>query len=222
MQKDSGIFGGTSTRDVRRAVRTAAAKTEVKSIVLVIDSPGGSVDGLAELGDSVAEATRKKRVIAQVDGMAASAGYYVASQANRIFAGRMDLVGSLGSKMVLVDTSLAATQQGIRVIPVDTGDFKSAGEPGTEITPAQVQQFQRLVDQFGQDFKKMIRRGRKGMSHAEIDAVFDGRIWTAADALDLGLIDGIATLDETINREQPSRNGTSRRQRLAVAKAKIK
>jgi len=201
MEKRSSWFGmwmgWASTERIRRQVERATGDATVKTILLRIDSPGGTVDGLAELGDTVFRARDSKRVVAQVDGMAASAAYYVAAQASEINAGRLDLIGSIGVKFVLWDSSKAFELAGIKVIPVDTGDFKSAGEPGTEITDAHVAHFQGLVDATFADFQKAVSRGR-GMNAAAVKAVADGRVWLAAEAKSLGLIDTIQTLDGTM------------------------
>src|SRR5699024_4511213 len=127
---------------IRAAVQSAMADDAVDNIVLVIDSPGGSTAALSDLGDTIAWAREHKTIISQVDTMAASAAYYVAAQTSKIYAGRMDLVGSIGVRMTLYDYSKAFGDAGIKAIPIDTGEFKSAGEIGTEITEAQIAEFQ--------------------------------------------------------------------------------
>lgn len=200
MIKGSSI-GGADTRAVQREVRIAAADPDVSGIMLLIDSPGGSVDGLAELGDTVASAARSKPVVAQADGMIASAAYYVASQADAIYAQRMDMVGSLGARLLLYDYSQMFKNEGVEAVPVDTGAYKSAGATGTPITRQQRADYQRIVDAFGNDFRRAIMRGR-GMTASRVGKVFDGRIWTAKEAKALGLIDGIASPGETFAKLQ--------------------
>lgn len=203
------LFGGTSTAMVTRAVQAARADPDVKSALLIVDGPGGSVDGLAELGDAIWALRQEKRVIAQISGMAASAHYYVASQAHQIFAHRMDMVGSIGTKIILLDASKAFEEGGLEVVVVDTGEFKSAGEFGTEITDAQRADFQRVVDGFFEDFVAMIARGR-GMAKAKVLEAADGRMFLASEAVDMGLINGIRTLDETIARITATRRRAQR------------
>lgn len=192
-------YGIVGTRQVQAALQSAIADKGVESIVLRVDSPGGSVDGLAEFGDFVLAARQVKPVIAQVDGMAASAAYYVASQATKIYAGRMDLIGSIGTRLMLYDFSRAFEKEGVRAIPIDTGKYKSAGAMGTEITKEQQADFQRLVDAYFNDFVSTIVRGR-GMAESQVRKVADGRVFTAAEALELGLIDGIQTIENTLRR----------------------
>lgn len=222
MMKTTGFLGRflglTSTAEVTQAIEAAGADEEVDQVVLLIDSPGGSVAGLSELGDAVARVAADKEVIAQVDSMAASAAYYVAARASKIYSGRMDMVGSIGARMFMLDLSKAFENEGIEPVVIDTGEFKSAGAPGTEITDRQKADFQRVVDGFFADFRDTVMEGR-GMTRAQFDAVGDGRMFFAEEAVELGLIDGIQTLSTTIAQIAPQRRGrrtTAARKRIDV------
>ncbi len=215
------MFGSTSTQAIEAAIREAAAEESVKSIMMRIDSPGGSVDGLAELGDAIFQARDQKPVIAQITGMAASAGYYVASQATKIFAQRMDMVGSIGTVFSLIDASKAFEEAGLEVVTIDTGEFKSAGEFGTEITDRHKAEFQKIVDGFFNDFISVIVRGR-GISEKKVREAADGRMFFAEEAVSLGLIDGIRTAEEThAAMTKTIRSKNKARTRMALAKNRI-
>ncbi|MCX7429017.1 MAG: S49 family peptidase [Planctomycetia bacterium] len=201
------LFDGTSTEQVTEAVTKAAADDRVKSILLRIDSPGGSCAGLAEAADAILAARAVKPVVASVCGLCCSAAYLLASQAGQIFAHRMDLIGCIGSKMMLYDFSKMFTEAGIRAVPIDTGPYKSAGEPGTEITPAHEAYFQGIVDQFFGDFIQSIVRGRR-MPEAAVRKVADGRVFVAGEALKLRLIDGIQSFDSTLAALQEGAGST--------------
>lgn len=210
------LFNVTDTATATRAVQQAAGDDHVKAIMLVIDSPGGSVAGLAELGDAIFEARRHKLVVAQSDGMIASAAFYAASQATIIAAHRMDLVGSLGARLVLYDLSVAFEREGIEPVVLDTSPedrpFKSAGTLGTPITPAQRQDFQRVVNAFGDDFRAILRRGRR-LDEQDIERVFTGSVWIAdPEGAGLGLVDRIATLEQTFDRARGEAEGRPRLQ----------
>ncbi len=210
------IFGGTSTRQAQLAVEASAMDSKVRAIVLRLDSPGGSVDGLDQLGDAVFKAREQKPVIAQVDGLAASAAYYVASQATKIYSGRMDMVGSIGTRIMLYDFSRLFKNEGIEAVPIDTGKFKSAGAMGVEITDEQKADFQRIVNAYYNDFLAAIKRGRP-MTMPAIRKVADGRVFLASEALELGLIDGIQPIEKTLRQLQPrsQRRRNVSQQRLA-------
>ena len=194
------LFGGDdfgTTVALTKAFDAAAADETVESILLRIDSPGGSVDGLAELVDAVKAAAEKKQVIAQVEGMMASAALHVASGATRIFAQRMDMIGSIGSRMMLIDISEQLEREGVKVITIDTGEFKSAGVPGVPVTENHIAHFQGIVDAFFSDFVAAVAEGR-GMTNQAVLELADGRMFMAEEAVENGLIDGIQTLGETL------------------------
>lgn len=208
-------YGIAGTDATRMAIQAAVEDPDVEHILLRIDSPGGSVAGLDLLGDTVARA--EKPVTALVDGMAASAAYYVAAQADRVLLGRNDLVGSIGTRMLLYDYSKAFEQAGIEAVPIDTGPFKSAGAVGTEITDEQRADFQRIVDFYFTDFVGAVARGRE-LTEKAVRAVADGRLFTPDEALDAGLVDGVATFEE-VRRDLRSRRGRktdASRARLAL------
>lgn len=222
MTKNPGFFtrffGGTSTRMVQKAVEIAAADKGVDTVIMPVDSPGGSVDGLAELGDAVFKARESVTVIGQVEGLCASAAYYPISQADKVFAGRMDMIGSIGTRLVLFDESKAFEEAGIETVVIDTGAFKSIGEPGTEVTDEQKAELQKTVNLFFADFKAVIARGRgRRLSAARLDEVADGRVFLADEAKALGLIDGIQTLDVTINKLSARRGRAQANNRLRQA-----
>lgn len=195
----SEVLAGTEA--VRRALEAAAADPQVKAVLLRIDSPGGTVDGLAELGETIAAVAARMPVIAQSDGMIASAAYYAAVHATAIYAQRMDEVGSIGTRWAIYDFSKMFEEAGIKAIPIDSAPadrpHKSAGLMGTAITDTQIAHWQHIVDVYFADFRAAVMRGRK-LTAAQFDAVADGRMFVAAEAAELGLIDGVQSLDATL------------------------
>lgn len=199
-------YGLTDTGILTSGIRQAASASDVDAIVIRVNSPGGSVDGLYELGEAVKAATLSKPVVAVVDGMAGSAAYYAIAGASRIYAGKMDLIGSIGTRMVIHDYSKMFENAGVKAIAIDTGEHKSAGEPGTVITDAQIEEFQRLVDGYFAEFMNVVRSGR-GLAGESLEAVSDGRMFFANDgtsesALALGLIDDVEYLENVIKLTQ--------------------
>ena len=112
MQKGRSKFGGVSTIDQRKYLRSAVADNQVRSILLVIDSPGGTVSGTQSLADEVRAADAQKPVIAHFEDLGASAAYWVGSQARRLSANRSAMVGSLGTFGVIEDSSGKAQAEG--------------------------------------------------------------------------------------------------------------
>jgi signal peptide peptidase SppA len=187
----------TGLIDVKRNVRAAAQDEAVKGILLSIDSPGGSVDGLGEAADEIFMARQIKPVFAYVDGMAASAAYWLASQATMIFSGPHHRVGSIGVYTVLVDDSKWAEDMGAKFHLVTTGEHKGVGTRGQEITDAQLEHLQDIVNTYYGFFLEAIERGRS-MSREQLLPLADGRIFIGQQGVDNGLVDGIQSFEKTL------------------------
>ncbi len=197
MMKPQSSLGGTSTIQVRRDIRQAAADPNVAGILLEIESPGGTVAGTAELAAEVQRAREKKPVWAQIDDLGASAAYWVASQADRVFANAETAhIGSIGTYLPMYDVSEAAEREGVRVLVFATGPLKGAGVQGSKITDAQIEYFQTLVEDTQRAFDQAVKAGR-GMTDQQLTTVRTGAVWTAPTAKKLGLIDGIQSSDRT-------------------------
>lgn len=199
----------TSTEAVANAVRAAAADSSVGTIVLDLDSPGGSVSGTAELADTVAAARAAKPVIAVANSEAASAAYWVASQASEIVVTPSGMVGSIGVRMPYVDTTEKDAKAGVKVEYISYGKYKSEGMSGPlqEETRAYLQS---MVDAYGAEFTRAVARGRGVPVETVRGAAFgEGRMKTAKDAVASGMADRIATLDEVIAElRKPKRRPT--------------
>ncbi|WP_339064726.1 S49 family peptidase [Teredinibacter turnerae] len=212
-------YGIAGTRETQAALQSAAVDPDVDAIVWLMDTPGGSVDGLEELAGTARAVKSKKPVIVQVDGLLASAGYYVAAQASKIYAAPGNLVGSIGTRIALYDYSGLYEKAGVKAVPVDTGEHKSAGLPGTKITESQIAQFQKIVDGYFEMFLGAIEVGRN-MDRKSIEKLADGRVYFATESVESGLIDGEQTLSQTLAElsvnEQASNRRRTRADRLRV------
>jgi len=196
MVRDPMWYDETSTIAATVAVKQAAMDKSVKSMMLVIDSPGGEVAGVKELANAIYQARAVKPVVAQVDGMAASAAYWAASQATRIVAHELDAVGSIGVYALMVDDSKMYEDMGVKVHLVATGDYKGAGEVGQPITDAMIEDRKRIVGTYFNAFVTDIMRGR-GMARETVMSSADGRVWIGAENVGRGLIDGVSDFAST-------------------------
>ena len=198
MKRPSSMSGGTSTIRLRQQIRQARNDGEITGGLLVMDTPGGTAKGNADLADEVARFAQQKPLLAFVEDLTASAGVSVASQATKIFANNSEaMYGAMGTYAVLMDYSGEAAQLGIRVHVIKAGEFKGMAEPGTQITEAQLEEAQRIVNRLNASYLQMIAQGRQ-RSVESVEALADGRIIFAADALAQGLIDGVGTFDEAL------------------------
>lgn len=194
----SPTWSGTSTVQARREIRAASADPNVSGILLAIDSPGGTVAGTSDLAAEVKAARKRKPVWAHVDDLAASAAYWIASQADAVYVNSPTaFVGSIGTVLTVLDMSAAAEKEGIKVLRFSTGPLKGAGEPGTEITDEQKAEFQKLVEDAQTHFDAALKSGR-GLTDRQLSAVRTGGLFSAKEAIDRKLIDGIRPLDATL------------------------
>jgi signal peptide peptidase SppA len=198
LMKSQSSMGGTSTVQLRKDIRQAAADPNVSGILLAIDSPGGTVAGTWELANDVGRARQAKPVYAWVDDLAASAAYWAASQSSAVYAGNPTAkVGSIGTFQAVYDTSDAATKEGVKVHLISTGPLKGLGVPGTAVTDDHLTHLQTLVNEAQTHFDAAVRKGR-GMTATQLAAVRSGGVFPAAEAADLKLIDGIKSFDKTV------------------------
>lgn len=214
MFKGFSKFAETDTLEVRRAIRAARRSSDVRGILLHIDSPGGSVAGVQELADEVAAAAREKPVHAHIDDLGASAGYYVASQALKITANKSAIVGSIGVFEVLEDTSKMNEDLGVKVHLIATGPLKGGGVDGVPISDATLEDERRIIKGLGALFFEAVSKGR-GLKGEKLDAVTTGGIWLATEAVDVGLVDEIDSSDGALAGLQRAVKalGTPRRDR---------
>jgi signal peptide peptidase SppA len=194
--------GGTSAEGIARDLRQAMADSSVGTILLDVDSPGGTVPGIQELAGELFEMRERgtKRIVAQVNSLAASAAYWLASQADEIVSLPSGTAGSIGVFSVHQDLSKALENEGINVTLISAGKYKVAGNPFEPLSDDERAVIQARVDTAYGQFVKDVARGRGVSASAVRSGYGEGRALAAKDALKAGLIDRIATMDETIGR----------------------
>lgn len=194
------LFGGTATLRVREALRAASRDPDVVGIMLRVDSPGGTVAGGAELAEDIRRAAARKPLHAYADDLAASAGLLALVQARKVWASTNAEVGSIGVYMVIEDTSQVYAQEGVKVHVISSAPpIKGAGVEGTEITPAQLAEWQRRVADTAAWFVGEVAQGRH-LERQQVEKLATGQVWIAERARELGLIDGVVSFDEALAR----------------------
>lgn len=191
---------GRSAESIQADLAKASANPNVSRIIMRIDSPGGSVAGTAETGAAIRAASASgKRVVAYVDGMAASAGYWLASQADEIVASAPgSLVGSIGVIMALVDASKNQEKAGYKVHVVRSVGLKAPGTANEAINPEQLASVQKVVADLHSLFTSAVSSGR-GMDQKQMDSAATGEVFTAEEGVRLGLVDRVASWDSVLN-----------------------
>lgn len=201
----TAMSGGTSTEQLAAAVRQAVADETVGAIVLNIDSPGGTVYGVEELGNVIYAARGQKPVVAVANSLAASAAYWLASQADEIAVTPSGEVGSIGVIASHIDQSAANDAQGVTVTYITAGKYKAEGNPDEPLSGEAQAFIQGRVNDYYAAFVSAVARGR-GVKPAQVrDGMGEGRVVGARAAVQLGMADRVATLEETIARLQSGR-----------------
>lgn len=193
------ISGGTSTQIAGQQFDEAMADPAVRSIILNIDSPGGTVDGTQALADKIFAARGKKPVTAVADGMMCSAAYWIGSAAEKIYiADSTTMVGSIGCVLEHVDTSAADMQQGYRSTKIKAGKYKQMGASGDPLGAAEKDHLQAMVDANYKIFLSAVARNRGEDVDTVQSEMADGRVFLGQEAIDAGLVDGVSTLDQCL------------------------
>lgn len=180
----------TTYQEIEEDIDAALADDSVSAIRLAISSPGGQVAGVKEAADAIAEAGRRKKVRAEISEIGASAAYWLASQAGRVDAAPNALVGSIGVYSAYIDLSRLAENAGVKVHLIASGALKGMGVPGTRITEPQLEAMQEVVNGMAAGFKADVVRGRR-IPEKDVEALASGRVWTAEQAVENRLVDGI-------------------------------
>ena len=195
------MFGGTGTVQFCQDLAAAVADPAAQCIVIVVDSPGGSVDGTEEMYQCIRDAAAIKPVYAYSSDLCASAAYYAACGASAIYASAAAVVGSIGCYTVLEDSSKAAEMAGVEVVVIGDGQMKGTGVDGAPLTDAQKADILRVVQDRNANFVAAVSKGRQ-MPIADARAVADGRVHVGAKAEDLGLTDGTLRLSDLMAKVQ--------------------
>lgn len=193
------ISGGASTELIARDVREAASDPNVSAIVLLVDSPGGSVDGTQALAQVVREASDQKPVVTWADGMMASAAYWIGAASDRVYiSGDTTFVGSIGVVSQHVDMSKYQEKAGIKTTEIYAGKYKRIASEYAPLTKEGKSYMQDMVDHLYSVFVSDVAKFRGTNEDKVIGDMADGRIFIGANAVKAGLVDGVSTLEALI------------------------
>ncbi len=172
---------------------------DVKAIVVRIESPGGTIVPAQEIYEEIRKMRGKKPVLASLGNVAASGGYYVACAAEEIVANPGSLTGSIGVFTVFQNYRDLMDKIGYKTRIMKAGRYKDLGNPMREMTPEEVRIEQQLLDNIHQQFIRDVALGRN-KNVEEILPLADGRAFTGEQALEVGLVDRLGNLQDTIDR----------------------
>ncbi len=190
--------GATSTEQFSAALRQLLADDSVSQILIEIDSPGGSVYGVAELADEIFQARSQKPIVAIANSLAASAAYWIGCSANEFYMTPGGEVGSIGVWQAHQDFSKAFDEAGIKTTLISAGDYKVEGNPYAPLDPEAQAFMQSRVDDYYRAFAESVAKGRNVALANVLSGMGQGRVLGAQAAKQQCMVDGIASIDQVL------------------------
>lgn len=188
---------GISSRKLCALIKEARENETIKTVVLRVNSPGGSALASDEIWREIVLTNQTKKVIVSMGDVAASGGYYIASPAVRIFAEENTITGSIGVfGMVPYTGKLMQDKLGLTFDEIKTNKH-AVLSPNRKMTEEEYKTVQAEVDDIYDDFLSRVSEGRK-MTKAQVNVIARGRVWTGTDAVRIGLVDEIGGLKSAI------------------------
>ena len=201
-QLDGGWLGSTDpVEDALRQIRAARQDDAVAGLLFEVDSPGGEVTAADEIHRELQlfkESREDRKIAVLVHDLAASGGYYISLPADRILAQPTALIGSIGVIMQTLNIQGLSEKIGVTDTTIKSGKNKDLLNPFHPVDPEHVQVLQASVDATYDRFLDLVVQGRS-LPKAEVKPLADGRVFTAEEALQHKLIDGIGYWDEAMD-----------------------
>lgn len=213
------MSGGTSLARFRASLREAVASPQISAIVIDVDSPGGLVDLVPETAQEIRQARAAKPVVAVANTEAASAAYWLASQASELVVTPSGMVGSIGVYAAHEDISKALEMRGVRTTLISAGRYKTEGNPFEPLAEEGRAHIQSVVDDYYRAFTQDVARGRGVAVDRVRQGYGEGRMLTAQRALAEGMVDRVETLEATLRRLGSRSGGTAAVLRVALSDA---
>jgi protease-4 len=187
----------TSSRGIVEQIERLKENNDVKAIILRINSPGGGVGPSQEIYREVLRAKEKKKIIASMESVAASGGYYVACASDVIVANPGTITGSIGVVMEFSNVEDLLKKIGLRSYVIKSGKHKDIGSPLRNMTSEEKAILQGVIDSVHDQFVRAVAEGRD-MEERRVRQIADGRIFSGEQAKDLGLVDRLGSLQDAI------------------------
>jgi protease-4 len=193
-----GGRGGVDAEDVMKLVKRYADDTDMKAVVVRIDSPGGAASASQEIYDELRRLAEDKVVVCSMGNVAASGGLYVAMGCDRIVAEPATLTGSIGVVSQFPNVKGLADRLSVKVETIKSGRLKDVGNPFRDMTPEDRAYWQQVVDQTYRQFVGAVAEGR-GMAEEDVRKFADGRVLTGEQAQELGLVDELGNFHDAVD-----------------------
>jgi len=188
-----------SPKIVVQQLKKYADDDSVKAIMIHVNSPGGGVAASEEIYREVKRIRdeKKKRIVASIESVGASGAYYVSAATDKIYADQGSIVGSIGVISQSVNYGDLLKWAKLKDVTMKAGEFKDTGNPARDMTPAEQQYLQALIDNMHGQFISAVADGRK-MKVEDVRAIANGKVWTGQQALDMKMVDQITDFEGAI------------------------
>ena len=170
----------------------------IKAIILRINSPGGGVGPSQEIYREVRKTIKTKKVITSMGSLAASGGYYIASATNKIVANPGTITGSISVIMEFIQLEDLLKKVGVSLEVLKSGEFKDIGSPHRKMSEREKELIKDLISDIQKQFVNAVARGR-GLSEEKVQEIADGRIFSGAQAKELGLVDLLGNFQDAVD-----------------------
>ena len=186
-----------TSKEIINNIVAAEKNDHIKGVVVRINSPGGGVASSQEIDGELIKLGKKKPVVASMSSIAASGGYYIAAAAKKIVASPGTLTGSIGVIMEFSNIEGLLEKIGLKSFVVKSGKYKDVGSPNRPMTDKEREYIQQLIDSVHLQFVSAVADGRN-MDIEAVKKIADGRILTGEQAFELGLVDKLGNLRDSI------------------------
>ena len=184
--------------DILEQLKDLDNDQNVKGLITIINSPGGTYVGSKEIHESIKKLSKKIPTVAYMREMATSGGYLVSLSSDRIFGNEGTITGSIGVILQTADISQLLGKLGINPVIIKSGDLKAVPNPAEKIDEKKLNYLNDIIKKMQTEFLNLVKKSRN-ISNSSLDLVSDGRIVTGKQAKDLKLIDAVGTENDALS-----------------------
>ena len=199
VESQTEVFAGEENINVSETLEKlniAKENNKIKAVVLRVNSPGGSALTSDIIAEKVKELAEEKPVYVSMSSVAASGGYYISTNAHKIFVDRNTITGSIGVVSILPDFSKLITDNGVNIEKISDGEYSDLYSADS-FTEKKYNKIYNSNLKVYEDFLNVVSKGRR-IDKEKLKTIAEGRIWTGDEAIKIGLADEIGGLNETI------------------------
>ncbi len=182
---------------IEKALERVRKDNTIKAVILRVDSPGGSVTASDKMGQAILKVKAEKPVVVSMSGVAASGGYWISADANKILAHPLTITGSIGIFAIKPNIKKLQEDIGLKRQVLVRGKFADALNAFEKLSPEAYQKADALINEGYQRFLARVAEGRK-MTVSDVDSIAQGRVWIGESAQKIGLVDELGGFNRAV------------------------